>query len=93
MLDSLFVPERCITHITSVGEMIRDNRKIFLHLGSWHRYRGYAHQTMHKIDIKNPLGLSELLDFEDKKGLPHSISEQDVEDEIKRRKLRTTNII
>lgn len=74
MIDSLFVPERCVIHITSVGELIRDNRKMFLHLGSWHKFRGYAHAQMHKIDIKTPEGLKELWDFEEDHSLRHDIS-------------------
>ena len=54
MIDSLFVPIRCITHITKIGNMIRDARKDFLHKGSWHKFKGYAYSQLHKMDIKNP---------------------------------------
>lgn len=49
MLDSLFTPENCVTHCTAVGQMVRDNRKIFLHKGAWHKYRGYAMSQLHKM--------------------------------------------
>lgn len=54
MIDSLFVPIRCITYITPVGELIRQNRKIFLHRGSFHKFRGYAYSQIHKMKIKKP---------------------------------------
>jgi predicted nucleotidyltransferase len=56
MIDSLFVPDRCITHIDNVGRIIRDNRQLFLHKGTYHRFRGYAHSQMSKIRTKTPIG-------------------------------------
>ena len=31
MIDSLFVPSRCIVHMDDVGSIIRENRRLFLH--------------------------------------------------------------
>jgi len=42
MVDSLFVPRECIVHTSIIGEMVREKRHMFLHKGSWHRYKGYA---------------------------------------------------
>ena len=56
MIDSLFVPVRSILHITEVGNMVRDKRKIFLHKGSWHKFKGYAYSSLHKMSNKNPVG-------------------------------------
>lgn len=56
MIDSLFVPERCIHHITGVGQLVRDNRHIFLHKGCWHRFKHYAYAQMHKLEIKEAHG-------------------------------------
>lgn len=53
MIDSLFVPRRCIFSSTYIGEMVRERRKIFLHKGSWHKFRGYAFAQMSKIRGKN----------------------------------------
>jgi len=33
MIDSLFVPDRCVVHIDTVGEIMRENRRLFLHKG------------------------------------------------------------
>lgn len=52
MVDSLFVPRRCILHCTEVANMVRDNRKLFLHKGSYRKFRGYAYSQMHKIKSK-----------------------------------------
>lgn len=54
MIDSLFVPRRCILHSTAVGELVRKNRKSFLHKGAWHKFKGYAYSQVHKMRIKNP---------------------------------------
>ena len=52
MIDSLFTPRRCVMHSTQVGEIVRENRKLFLHKGAWHKFRGYAYSQMHKIKGK-----------------------------------------
>jgi predicted nucleotidyltransferase len=52
MIDSLFTPRNCVIHSTHVGEIIRENRKLFLHKGSWHRFKGYAYAQMSKIKNK-----------------------------------------
>ncbi len=52
VIDSLFTPRRCVMHTTQVGEMVRDGRKLFLHKGAWHRFRGYAYAQMGKIRNK-----------------------------------------
>lgn len=52
MIDSLFTPRRCVMHSTQVGEITRENRKLFLHKGAWHKFRGYAYSQMHKIKGK-----------------------------------------
>lgn len=56
MIDSLFVPKRCILHSTKVGDIVRENRKHFLHKGSWHKFKGYAYSQVHKMKTKNPVG-------------------------------------
>jgi len=53
MIDSLFVPRECITHTTKVGEMVREKRHIFLHKGSWHKYKGYAYSQLNKMGKKD----------------------------------------
>jgi predicted nucleotidyltransferase len=54
MIDSLFVPRRCILHSTQVGEHVREHRRDFLHKGAWHKFKGYAYSTVHKMNIKKP---------------------------------------
>lgn len=56
MIDSLFVPRDCIVHGSIISEMIREKRKIFLHKGAWHRFKGYAYSQLHKMDNKKPVG-------------------------------------
>ncbi len=54
ILDSLFTPVSCVIHSTRVGEHVRENRRIFLHKGAWHKFKGYAYSQLHKMEIKTP---------------------------------------
>jgi len=56
MVDTLFVPTRCIVHSTKIGNMVRDQRKDFLHKGAWYKFKGYSYSQMHKMKTKNPIG-------------------------------------
>lgn len=50
ILDMLWVPDNCVTHINEIGHHIRKNRRHFLHKGSYHRFRGYAHQQFKRLE-------------------------------------------
>ena len=54
MIDSLFVPRRCILHSTQLGEHVRENRKMFLHKGAWYKFKGYAYSQVNKMNTKKP---------------------------------------
>lgn len=41
-IDSLFTREECVKHITHAGQLIRDNRKLFLSKECWKTFRGYS---------------------------------------------------
>lgn len=53
LLDSLFTPQRCVLHATKIANMVRDRRKLFLHRGAWHKFRGYSFSQMKKIRNKD----------------------------------------
>ena len=54
IIDSLFTPVTCVIHSTPVGERVRENRRLFLHKGAWHKFKGYAYAQLHKMEIKSP---------------------------------------
>jgi predicted nucleotidyltransferase len=54
LIDVLFLPERCITHCDNIGKYVRQNRKLFLTRGSFHRFIGYAYAQMKLIDRRHP---------------------------------------
>ena len=54
IIDSLFTPVRCVLHSTRIGTLVRERRRDFLHKGAWFRFKGYAYQQIHKMEIKNP---------------------------------------
>jgi predicted nucleotidyltransferase len=86
MVDTLFVPLRCITHSTEVGNLVREHRKLFLHKGCWQKFRGYGFSQMHKME--NKYEKSKVLhDFEKKHNIPHSITIDEVIKEIEKRNL------
>src|SRR6185436_4508567 len=56
VLDSLFTPATCVLHSTRVGNLVRENRRLFLHRGAWPKFKGYAYSQLHKLAIKQPTG-------------------------------------
>ena len=56
MIDSLFTPQTCVLHITQVGNMVREQRRMFLHKGAWAKFKGYAYSQLHKMTTKDPQG-------------------------------------
>ncbi len=62
MIDTMFVPERCVLHITPLGQMVRDRRRTFLHKGAVEKMLGYAHNQLSASDMKKQ-NVKELLDI------------------------------
>ena len=56
IIDCLFTPVNCILHSTRVGNLVRENRKLFLHKGAWPKFKGYAYSQLHKLSTKAPQG-------------------------------------
>ena len=56
VIDCLFTPATCVLHSTRVGNLVRENRRLFLHKGAWPKFKGYAYSQLHKIAIKQPRG-------------------------------------
>lgn len=56
VIDSLFTPRNCVLHATRVGNLVRENRRLFLHKGAWPKFKGYAYAQLHKLAIKRPQG-------------------------------------
>ena len=56
IIDTLFVPRHCVVYSTSIGELVRESRHLFLHKGCWATFKGYAYAQMHKMRSKVPEG-------------------------------------
>jgi len=54
MIDSLYTPLNCVTHATSIGHMVRENRNMFLSKKIYHTARGYAFSQMAGMDRAAP---------------------------------------
>lgn len=52
MIDSLFTAQRCVLYCTPLANLVRENRKLFLHKGCWFKFKGYAFSQMHKMKDK-----------------------------------------
>lgn len=87
MLDSLFTPVNCVLHSTQIGNLVRENRKIFLHKGCWPKLKGYAFSQLHKAATKEYKGLDDLTSLEKEHNIDNKTTFFQVEEELKRRKL------
>lgn len=56
MVDALFVPRRCVLYSTEVGELVRENRQLFISKACWHKFKGYAYSQLNKMRTKKPEG-------------------------------------
>jgi predicted nucleotidyltransferase len=56
IIDRLFTPVNCVLHSTRIGNLVRENRKLFLHKGAWPKFKGYAYSQLHKLTNKSPQG-------------------------------------
>ena len=54
MLEPLFTPQTCVLSCTKIGSMVREQRRIFLHKGAWHKFKGYAYSQKNKMYTKTP---------------------------------------
>jgi predicted nucleotidyltransferase len=48
-IDYLFADRTDVLHSTRVGELVRENRHIFLHKGLWPKFKGYAYSQIGKL--------------------------------------------
>lgn len=56
MIDSLFTHYSCVLHSTPIGELIRENRKMFLSKRALLKFKSYAYSQLHKINSKKAEG-------------------------------------
>lgn len=87
IIDSLFVPRTCVIYINRIGEIIRDNRRLFLSKKCKYTMIGYAMSQLHKMNQKGHKHLEELKAFESDHQIPHSTKFAEVERAYKKRKV------
>ena len=56
MIDTLFVPDRCVLRMTDFGEALRDYRERFLNKQLIAKFKGYAISQHRKLHTKVPIG-------------------------------------
>jgi hypothetical protein len=89
IIDALFVPDRCVVHKTDIGAVMRDNRRLFLHKGSYQKFKGYAYSSLKKISTCGDVRpeTTKLIAFELANNIPHTVELADINAEIERRGL------
>ena len=55
-IDSIFTPADCVLHCTSIGSLVRDNRKLFLNKAIIPQLKGYAFAQLHKAGSQTKEG-------------------------------------
>lgn len=53
VLELSYVPHDCVLFCTEMGNLVRENRKLFLHKGTWQKHKGYAFSSLHKMSNRN----------------------------------------
>lgn len=76
VIDSLFVRRESILHITETFELVRQNRKYFLHKGIAHKLRGYSYSQLNKAKNCTEY-VKKIREYEDAYGIPHSTTHND----------------
>ena len=56
MVDSLFTKQEYVLKSTKIGEMVRVNRRLFLHKGAFFKFKGYAWSQLIKAKSKSREG-------------------------------------
>jgi len=56
IIDSIYTPQECVLHSTYVGNLVRENREVFLHKGCYANFKNYAYSQLHKMTSKKPTG-------------------------------------
>ena len=68
LIDAIFTKQEEVLHTTEVGDMVRENRKLFLHKGCFPRFVSYASEQLHKMSAKNPKKGSKRADLRERFG-------------------------
>lgn len=54
LIECLFVNKELVTVGTKMGWYLRDSRKLFISMKTFHSFKGYANGQMHRIRTRNP---------------------------------------
>lgn len=68
MIDSLFVPKRCVIHATDVGLHMRSYRKLFLSKRIFNKLRGYAFKELKALETHHPDAMAKRKELIEKHG-------------------------
>lgn len=70
-VDAIFTPNECVVYTNSIGQMVRERRKLFLHKGCWHKLKGYSYSQLHKARNVQE-SVAPIRALEESLNIPHS---------------------
>lgn len=85
ILDALYAPLNCVLYTNRVGNLVREQRKLFLHAGCMHKLRGYSYSQLSRIKSIEHKGVKELIAFEDSNGIDRKTKFETVKDAYEKR--------
>ena len=56
MIETLYAPQNCILKNSSIGQMVREKRHLFLSKKAWHSYKGYSYSQLGSMTGRNYTG-------------------------------------
>jgi predicted nucleotidyltransferase len=91
VIDSIYTPQECILHITYVGNLVRENRDIFLHKGCYPKFKGYAYSQMKKTGkVERNKNIVKIREFEESNNISHETTFNDLKKEMEKREILPT---
>jgi uncharacterized protein len=85
IIDSLWTPETCVLHSSSIAQMIREKRKIFLHKGLKSKFIGFAYAQKNKMKSKKYPKVINILNYQNQNDIQTSNCLNSLKEELSRR--------
>lgn len=56
IIDMIFTPQECVLYSSAIGDLVRENRHLFLSKRCWQTFGGYADRQFHKMRSQDRTG-------------------------------------
>lgn len=83
MIGSLYTPQWCVRSITKIGQMVRDNRDLFLQKRAYHSFKGYSFSQLSKAQsVRKDKNVKFVREFEQDHGIAHETTLAEAKDKF-----------